>query len=457
MKRKVLLVYIGGESEYLVSSRSGELSMKRTPQLGMQYLSAVLKKSGIACDIWDRSVDSFKPYDIARKLEEEPHLCVGFYVDTAMRGAVCNWIRLLRAASPDVPILVGGPGYFSARQYLEAGASVVCCGEGERTILDIIECLEGKRDEESIKGIAFLREGELVKTPPRELIENLDELPFPNRDSVDIFKYHDWRVLHMRKPYATMITSRGCSRRCTFCSVPSVSGGRVRTRSPENVLAEIDYVVDRYGVRYIGFKDDYFAYSYRWTEAFCEGLIKRRYDLLWSCQTHPFAFRKNRKVKLHMLKEAGCDILIFGLQSVDSDILRRIKRSPLEPEVVQENVAVAKRLGIQTIVEFIFGLPGETEATIKRAVAYALKVKPQYAAFYSLLRLEGSEIYEHFGDAERVCGMSGEKVDRWCSWALRRFYLSPGVLVPTAIHVLRNNPRWLIHGVKYLRGMLTRR
>jgi radical SAM superfamily enzyme YgiQ (UPF0313 family) len=158
-----------------------------------------------------------------------------------------------------------------------------------------------------------------------------------------------------------------------------------------------------------------------------------------------------------MLKEAGCDILIFGLQSVDSDILRRIKRSPLEPEVVQENVAVAKRLGIQTIVEFIFGLPGETEATIKRAVAYALKVKPQYAAFYSLLRLEGSEIYEHFGDAERVCGMSGEKVDRWCSWALRRFYLSPGVLVPTAIHVLRNNPRWLIHGVKYLRGMLTRR
>lgn len=457
MGRSAILVYLGDDSEYLRSPRSGEVTMKRTPQLGLLYLSAVLKRTGVGCEVWDRSVQGFTLDSLSRAVADTPRVFVGFYSDTAMRATVCGWIRGLRERHPGLPILVGGPGWFSFPAFLEAGATMVCRGEGDATIVEMAEHCEGSRDAGSVRGVAFLRDGEVVTTPDREPIANLDDLPFPDRDAIDIGRYHDWRVMHMRTPYTTLITSRGCHMRCTFCAVPVVSGGRIRVRSPGNVLAEIDDLVGRHRVRYLGFKDDYFAHPRGWGESFCEQLAARRYDLLWSCQTHPFVFRHDRERKLRLFKEAGCDVLIFGLQSVDPDILRRIGRSPNEPDVVRENVAVAQSLGIQTVVELIFGLPGDTEETIREAVKYVLDVRPRYAAFYPLLRIEGSEIYDRFGEDRPVCDLSNDEVDRWCSWALRRYYLSGRILVPTLVEAMRGNPRWLVHGLRYLAGMLRRR
>lgn len=447
-------MYTSAQTEYLAEARRAELSMKRVPHLGFLYLAAALKSHGVTCTVWDRTLDAFTPGDIARRTEKVPHVFVGFYADTVTRDAVCQWIRTLRQAAPILPILVGGPNAALPRPYLEAGATFVCMGEGEECIVEMVACLDGRRAPETVLGMAFTANGRIVENPPRRPLENLDGLAFPDRDAIDMRRHYDWRVLNMRQPYTTMITSRGCHRRCTFCSVPQVAGSHVRVRSPGNVLAEIDLLVRDHGVRYITFKDDYFAHDPAWEEAFCEGLIRRRYDLLWTCQTHPFVFRKDREARLARFREAGCDLLIFELQSVDADVLRRIKRSPGEPAVVRENVRAAREAGIQTVVEFIFGLPGDREDTLRRAVEYALAVRPRYATFYPLMRLEPSELFDDHGPTGDVCGLSIEEINRWCAWAYRRFYADPRVLVPTALYVLRHNPLWLRHGVRFLGRLL---
>lgn len=453
-RRKALFVYTSAQAEYLAAARHAELSMKKVPHLGFLYLAAVLKGHGIDCQVLDRTLDRFGPTDLAAKARSESLVFVGFYSDSITRDAVCHWISHLRQAAPELPILVGGANAYLPEPYLKAGASMVCTGEGEEAIVEMVQAIDGAKDLKDIKGIAFSRNGVTVVNPERPAIGDLDSIPFPRRDIIDIDRYHDWRVLGMRKPYTTMITSRGCHRRCTFCSVPFVSGRKVRLRSAGNVLSEIDELVRQYGIRYITFKDDYFAVDPDWEREFCDGLIERGYDLKWTCQTHPSVFEKDRDRRLERFRKAGCDLLIFGLQSTDPEILKSIRRSPTEPAIVAANVAAARRIGLQTVVEFICGLPGWSRATLEADVKFALKVRPQYAAFYPLMRLDPSELFERFGIDGDMCGLSDAEINRLGAWAYRRFYLDPRILFPTAGFVLANNPLWIRHGLGFLAGHL---
>ena len=115
----------------------------------------------------------------------------------------------------------------------------------------------------------------------------------------------------------------------------------MRTRSPENVVAELVDLHERYGVRYVGFKDDQFAVKPDWQEPFLAQLTERQLDIKWSCLVHPYNFRRNREEKLRRFRDAGCDLLSFGLQAVDPKILKGIRRSTEEPRELAENVRVA--------------------------------------------------------------------------------------------------------------------
>lgn len=453
-KRTALFVYTSSQAEYLAESRRAELSMKVVPHLGFLYLAAVLKNHGIECTVMDRTTDPFQLGDVGRFVDENQPVFVGFYADSVTRDTVCGWIRGLRFLSRDVPIFVGGPNASLPHCFLEAGATMVCLGEGENTIVEMVESVDGTREPSLVRGIAWMNDGQVVVNPPADPIMNLDDIPFPRRDIIDIGLAHDWRVLNMRQPYTTMITSRGCHRGCSFCSVPHIAGHKVRLRSPGNVLAEIDELVLQHGVRYITFKDDYFAADPAWETTFLDGLIARRYDLLWTCQTHPFVFEKDRAERMQKYRKAGCDLIIFGLQSSDANVLRLARRSVREPTSVRLNVQAARKVGIQTVVEFIFGLPGCTRETIRRDVEFALAVRPQYAAFYPLMRLDPSEIHDIYGADGDICGIPHDELIKLSSWAYRRYYLDPRVLVPTGLYVLTHNPLWLRHGFDFLKGQL---
>lgn len=454
MIRRILFVYLDQQtSSYTVLRGRPDRSVRRRPQLGFQYLSAVLDRIGVDSVILDQSITFFTAQDLAGKVRETSADIVGFYSASALKEEVKSCIFELKKRI-SVPIIVGGPGSFNAQEYLEVGCDLVCHGEGEKTIIDIVDYYNGKKNKQQIKGISYMDSGTFVKNEPQELIVDLDSLPFPKRDKISIDYYQDYYIFTAKKPYATMMASRGCPMNCTFCSSHCFWGGKYRVRSTENVLKEIDYLKDTFDIKYIAFLDDIFGLDEVWLESFCRGLLQRKYNIGWMTIVHPFSFRKSREKSLDLLKKAGCDMLSFGLQSADSEILKNIKRHPEESAELEKTIKMAKKKGFLTSISFIFGLPGETPETIKHSIDYCCKLRPTYAEFYNLEILEGSEMEQVYNIKENVCEISKEELDKWCKRAARKFYAHPCQIYDIFKIIITKNPSWLWIAVKNAKHFL---
>ncbi|MBI5624187.1 MAG: B12-binding domain-containing radical SAM protein [Elusimicrobia bacterium] len=454
--RDVLLVYLSQEDSDYVISGNVELGMKNVPKLGLMYLAAVLARKGVAARILDQTLEPFGLDDLAHRLRTEGCGLVGFYSATALKRKLLSWIKGLRERGVRTPIIVGGPGFFGYADYLGAGADLVVRGEGEAAVCEIVDHFDGRiGDKALIRGICYAVDGRVAATPDRRPIEDLDALPFPARDgSSRGDAYHDFHVIGMRTPYTTMIASRGCPFRCAYCSSHNVWENKVRLRSAANVLAEVSSCVERFGTRYIGFKDDIFGWDQGWLAEFCASAARLRGMPRWSAMAHPLSFRKDKRHALEAMAGAGCDMLIFGLQSAHPDILAAIRRGAEEPEELRETVTLAKGLGITTVVEFIFGLPGDSPETMAASLDYVLRLKPHYAQFNALSLLEGSELGLRC-EGRPATRMSDDEVRGWCAHASRSFYGHPGVLAQDFLHALRKNPAWFLrvagHGAYVLR------
>lgn len=451
MRKKGLFLYITPSSAAYQMEERNEYRFQSRPKLGLLYLaSALLDKREIRSEVWDQTISHFSASDVVRALDSGDYLFAGFYSAISMAERVAEYIRIITdKCRLDVPILVGGPSSVTAEYFLKAGCDIVCNGEGDETICDIADYLQGRKEIGDIPGICYSSQGKVVTAPPRPLITDLDALPFPDFSLTGIDGFHDFYIFTMRKPYITMVTSRGCPFNCSFCECPTIWNRKYRTRSTENVLAEIDDLVKKYSVKYIAFQDDVFGMDYSWTEEFCRKLKERRYNLRWMCILHPFSFRKDRFRMLAMLRDAGCDTVSCGLQSAHPEILRRLNRSPEEPDCIRQIVKAAKRLGMLSSVGFILGSPGETLQTIKTSMEFAFEVKPNYARFYNLVILPGSEIARRYGLDGKLCDFSRAEIEEMCCEANRKFFLDRKILFQNFSFILRHNPGWLLIGGRY--------
>ncbi|MFH1190099.1 MAG: radical SAM protein [Candidatus Omnitrophota bacterium] len=450
-EKRVLLLYLSPADTSYLLEESNEYDLQRRPKLGLLYLSAVLKqRKGIQCDIWDQTVALFSIDDVAEAVDSGRYLFAGFYSAVSMEGKVIEFIRMLRErCRTRIPLLVGGPSFPNAADFLKAGCDIVCNGEGEDTICDIADHIAGSGRLDEIKGISYMSEGRVVKNEPRPLIEDVDSIPFPDHSRMDFGKYHDYYIFTMRKPYTTMITSRGCPYNCIFCDSHGIWGRRYRARSVENVLAEIDELVKRYGVRYIAFQDDVFGVDSGWADEFCRKLKGRKYDLKWMCILHPFSFRKDPRGMLKKLKGAGCDLISMGLQSAHPEILKRLNRHPDEPEHIKRLISAARSLDMLSIVGFIFGSPGETRDTIQTSIDFVMKARPNYVKFFNMVMLPGSQLAREYGMGARLCDFSAAEIESLNRSATRRFFLDPVNLARNIGFVLKHNPAWLAVGCRH--------
>lgn len=445
---KVLFVYLNQEeNSFLIRNR--KFGIAKMPQLGFQYLSSVLKQKGVETEIIDQSVDSFTFEELHQKIKNNNYDFLGFYSATALKNKIINWVKQLRNKDIAALMILGGPGSIGKKEYLDAGIDLVCHGEGEITVSQIVDYLNGEIKLNDIKGISYLKNGDLVDTEAQELIHNLDTLPFPDREQTPVNQYYNYHVYNMRTPFVSMMASRGCPRNCSFCCSPSMWDRRVRVRTPENVIAEIDHVVNKYHVKYISFKDDIFGINLNWLRKFCNLLIERNYDLNWMCLIHPFSFKNHREEILDLMREAGCNTLIMGLQSIDPTVLKLANRHSEEPVEAEELIKIAKRKHFLIATHFIVGLPGETETSIKANIDYALRVRPHFVEFYKLIKLEGSEIAEKYGDRE-TSDLSNNEISYWANFAMKKFYSHPLNLIQNLGYVLRHKPSWLFKGVRHI-------
>ena len=301
-----------------------------------------------------------------------------------------------------------------------------------------------------IKGLVWRRGGEVVVNPDRPFIRDLDDLPLPRHDLLPLHRY---RAPMVRGPYAFVVTSRGCPAGCRFCIKHVTNGSAVRFRSPESVLEEIAQLVTL-GVREVHMYADLFTVNREQVVGICEGLLSRGLKIRWMCNSRVDFVDEEL---LRLMARAGCWMIAWGLESGDEGMLRRMNKG-IRPEQAEQALRWAKAAGIMNWGYFIIGLPGETEASIRKTIDYAKRLPLDLVLFHIAAPHPGTPFFfevveqgwfrpgtrweEVDMDRSTVLdypGLSAEQLEHWARVAFREWIFRPGPLL-TYLKALLSSP-----------------
>ncbi|MCE5329737.1 B12-binding domain-containing radical SAM protein [bacterium] len=375
---KILFVYPD------INIRGGALSY----HYGLGSLSSVLKKGGhqTALQYLYGNYDS-KP--LLQKIEEFKPDVIGI---TTVSFQFKYIKRLLKDISKyGIFTICGGPHISLAPYELEKTEylNAICVGEGEYALLELVNALERKEDITKIKNIWVKKDGEIYSNPSRPFIEDLDKLPFVDRE---LFDFQE--IVYSDYDRAEFMSSRGCPYSCTYCSnsgLRKVSEGKyVRFRSVENVIAEIKDVITRYKVKSIYLNDDVFTINKGYVEEFCR-MYKKEIG---------YPFEINTRVEnltleiLQMLKDAGCYRIAMGLEQGDEKFRKEVLNRPMSNQKIEEAFALAKEVGLKTKTFNIVGFPFETADIHMGTVNLNRKIQPSSIVIYIFEPYPGTPLYD---------------------------------------------------------------
>jgi len=345
--------------------------MKPYPPLGLLYISSYLKSKGHSVELFD-STFHLRQDLLSRLLVGQPGI-LGIYSNLMTRGAVLEILRVAKQSGWQV--VLGGPEPSNyVPEYLSAGADVIVNGEGEATLEELVPVLAGGDLEglHHVNGIAFQAStGSICETPPRALISNLDLLPWPDREAIDISKYIDaWRR-HHGTGAVSLITARGCAYHCRWCS-HSVYGKTHRRRRPDSVVDEVEWLITRYQPDMLWMADDVFTVHPGWLFKYGDEMKRRSLAIPFECITR--ADRMNEKVA-DTLAELKCFRVWIGSESGSQPILDAMERGVTVTEV-QQAVRLCKERGIQTGMFLMWGYLGERLEDIEATIEHVKRTDP---------------------------------------------------------------------------------
>jgi radical SAM superfamily enzyme YgiQ (UPF0313 family) len=272
-------------------------------------------------------------------------------------------------------------------------ASAVIIGEGEETFAEFLEALAKGRDLKDVAGMVLRNEdGSTFYTAPRPSIRNIESIPFPHYDGFRRFNFsHYGGFPLLPHPTAAVISSRGCVFNCNYCASVRFWGKRWRFRSPENVLEEIRWLIEKYGIRSFYFFDDNFPVNKERAIAICEGIISNGWNLEWACCSH--VKMVNREL-LEVMKASGCVTIDFGVESGSDRILKNINKRQTR-EDIKKSFGLVHETGIFPRSYLIVGSPGEDESTIDETIELIGHIKPWSSIGANILwLLPGTAVYE---------------------------------------------------------------
>lgn len=365
--------------------------------LGLMYIAAVLERGGQKVEILDAFMNQSTFWKTGetifagmplKKIQEEiqnrkPEI-VG--VSNPFTSQVENAIKvcdIAKRVNPNILTVVGGPHVSAVpEEFLKRAknADVAVIGEGEYTMLELVDCIEKHMSLSKVRGIAYRNGEDVTRTFPRPLIKNLDELPFPAYNLVDMEAYLKPPKIEYRsfKDRAiSMITSRGCPFNCCFCSVHLHMGKTFRAHSVDYVIKHIEYVVKEYCVKTIFFEDDNLTLDKRRFEAICDKIIEKGIKVKWET---PNGVRVDclTPVMLKKMHKSGCQSVFFGVESGDQYILDTVIGKNLNLKDVIKAAKTCKEIGLKTGAFYVIGFPGEKKENMLSTVNFALWLEQKY-------------------------------------------------------------------------------
>jgi anaerobic magnesium-protoporphyrin IX monomethyl ester cyclase len=378
---------------YFLSRDAAEQQVMRPhPPLGLLYLSSHLKRQGISVGVFDstfRAIDDF-----AETLERERPPIVGIAVNLMTKRNALEMIALARRGGAKV--VIGGPDPpHHAESYLKAGADVVVIGEGEHTLEELVAAMAlPHADLAAINGIVFTApDGTIVRTPPRVLLANLDDQPYPDREAIDLPQYLDaWRERH-GVGTVSLITARGCPYTCTWCS-RSVFGESHRRRSVVNVANEVEAIVDRYRPERLWYADDVFAIHKTWTIEYARELERRRIRMPFECISRAERIDDDVAAALASL---GCFRVWIGSESGSQKVLDAMKRR-VSVDQVRDTAARLRRHGIEVGMFIMLGYDGERMEDLQATVDHLKHTAPDVFLTTVSYPIKGTPYYDQVAD-----------------------------------------------------------
>ncbi|MGE4298494.1 MAG: radical SAM protein [Desulfovibrionaceae bacterium] len=362
--------------------------------LGIAYLASSLRASGHAAEPYD--LHDWEWHDIAELIAHRAPDIVGISCFTFGRANALRVAALARRVAPNAFVVMGGPHatLFPEHMLNHPAVDVVVRGQGEITIVALADCLARKQDLSTVHGIAFMRDGRVLYTPPRPIMDNLDGLPFPAYDTFSLAEYKSPEIPreYMDLTGTHVMTSRGCPFHCHFCSVNRLFNGKWAFRSPENVVDELELLRDTRGVRHVYFSDDLFALKPARAIAICKAMLERRLDMVWMAETRVDCVTGEM---LRWMRKAGCYRVYYGVESGSPRILQSINKGFTVAQV-REAFRLTHAAGLEPCCFLMVGNPGETVETIDETVQLIRDIQPATAPIMGLTTLlPGTVQYEN--------------------------------------------------------------
>ncbi len=417
------------------------------PPMGLLSLAGYLREYGdFEIEIFDgRNLES-KPGEIADAIKRSRPDVLGITAFSMENREAHNVAAMGKELFPEMPVVIGGP--YPTSQPEEAMADpnidVAVIGEGERSALALFNALKNDGDWGDIRELAFRRNGALVRTDPVDYIIDLDEIPFPAWDLIDLESYFTrekrkrktMNQHQMKQRVVQLFTTRGCPYRCAYCH--NLFGKRLRYRSIENVIAELKMLKERYGIEEVEIIDDIFNLDLGRAKNIFRRIIEEKLDLKFC---FPNGLRSDRMDEefLDLLKEGGAYRLVFAIES-GSPRIQKLIRKNVKLELAQRNIEWAANRGFSLGGFFMIGFPTETEEEVWNTINFALNSKLGTATFFVVIPFPGTDMYqmakdegfnlsgsyEHYQKvAVNVSRVPTDRLEQLRKLALRKFYLDP--------------------------------
>lgn len=438
------------------------------PPTDLMYMAAIAEKAGSECRIRDYTLGNKTDADLLADLKDfSPDLLVLSTTTPTVKSDLA-FSTGAKAVLPNLVVMAKGAHFlkFDVRALEEFPAlDMVARGEAEWVLNDI---LAGK-DLSKVTGLTWRKGGDTVRNPDRVYTEDLDSLPFPARHLVD-------NSLYVRpdngRIQGTIKVSRGCPFDCFFCLASAVSGRKVRTRSPKNILAEVAECMDKYGMRDFLFWSDIFNLDRKWVMSLCDAIIASGLNFTWATNTRTDTIDLEMA---RMMYAAGCRLVSVGIESGSQEILDRMGKKINVPQI-KEAFGIFRKAGLKSFAYYIVGLPWETRETFEETIRLAIELDSDFANFFTATAFPGTRFFDYAFDeglfAANGAGdgdyggayycptveglhLSKDEIAALHDEAVRRFFLRPRYILRSFLQI--RTPREFYNYARAALALLKRR
>jgi radical SAM superfamily enzyme YgiQ (UPF0313 family) len=373
------------------------------PPLGIAYIAAMLEKNDVTVKILDSPALEIDHETVKNEIKKYSPDIVAITSVTPTIESALKTAKISKEACPSAFTVLGGyHPTFTYQEILKNDfVDIVVCGEGEQTMVEIVDAIEKGQDLRDVNGIATKN----FKTAPRNIIEDLDSIPFPARHLLPMDEY---KILNMKLTTGTIVSGRGCPYKCSFCASSAMHGQKLRLRSAENVVDEMEHLVNDHNIEMVAFMDDTFTLNKNRVYEICEIIKERGLDNYWGCTARVDTISEEL---LKTMKDAGCITMFLGVESADQQLLNEVNKKT-NINRIKKTFELTKKYHMRTIASVVLGMPGDTKRSILSTIKFVKTLEPSYAVFSLATPYPGTDFYLKAASENLI------KINDWSKYTL---------------------------------------